>query len=153
MPKDASIEQTNCHDPPCRGIPEEQKRESTKLITTIGQSSDGMGASQSTAYKAEIDVQLVPKTERQDEANIYAVKTKRELEKILVGAKVKDSTCKYLGYGRTGAAGAGGHRSGTGQCDALCQCSHGGTEESAGCYGNAFVGRSRQPGDQCTGRP
>lgn len=96
MPKDASIEQTNAMT---RRAEEylKNKKEVTKLITTIGQSSDGMGASQSTAYKAEIDVQLVSKQERQDEANIYAVKTKRELEKILVGAKVKTVPVSILG--------------------------------------------------------
>ncbi|MDF2187727.1 efflux RND transporter permease subunit [Paraflavitalea sp. CAU 1676] len=96
MPKDASIEQTNAMT---RKAEEhlKTKKEVTKLITTIGQSSDGMGASQSTAYKAEIDVQLVPKTERQDEANIYAVKTKRELEKVLIGAKVKTVPVSILG--------------------------------------------------------
>jgi HAE1 family hydrophobic/amphiphilic exporter-1 len=96
MPKDASIEQTNAMT---RRAEEylKTKKEVTKLITTIGQSSDGMGASQSTAYKAEIDVQLVSKQEREDEANIYAVKTKRELEKILVGAKVKTVPVSILG--------------------------------------------------------
>lgn len=96
LPKDASIEQTNAMT---RRAEEylKHKPEITKLITTIGQSSDGMGASQSTAYKAEINVQMVPKTEREDEANIYAVKTKRELQKILVGAKVKTVPVSILG--------------------------------------------------------
>lgn len=96
LPKDASIEQTN---EMTRRAEEylKHKPEITKLITTIGQSSDGMGASQSTAYKAEINVQMVPKTEREDEANIYAVKTKRELQKILVGAKVKTVPVSILG--------------------------------------------------------
>jgi hypothetical protein len=36
---------------------------------------------QSTPYKSEIDVQLVPKkSERPDDANIYAAKIKKELE-------------------------------------------------------------------------
>ncbi len=96
MPKDASIEQTNAMTRRAEELLK-TKKEVTKLITTIGQSSDGMGASQSTAYKAEIDVQLVPKTERQDEANIYAVKTKRELEKVLIGAKVKTVPVSILG--------------------------------------------------------
>jgi len=96
MPKDASIEQTNAMTRRAETFLK-TKKEVTKLITTIGQSSDGMGASQSTAYKAEIDVQLVPNTERVDEASIYAVKTKRELEKILIGAKVKTVQVSILG--------------------------------------------------------
>lgn len=97
LPKDASIEQTN---EMTRRAEEylKHKTEITKLITTIGQSSDGgTGASQSTAYKSEISVQMVPKTEREDESSIYAVKIKRELQKILVGAKVKTVPVNILG--------------------------------------------------------
>jgi len=96
MPKDASIEQTNAMTRKAEDFLK-RKKEVTKLITTVGQSSDGMGANQSTAYKSEINVQLVPKTDRHDEASIYAVKTKRELQNILVGAKVKTVPVSILG--------------------------------------------------------
>lgn len=87
MPKDASIEQTNWMT---------QKAEQylaknpavTSMITTVGQSSSGMGASQSTAYKSEINVKLVDKAERSDASNIFAAKMKQELAGVLVGAKV-----------------------------------------------------------------
>jgi HAE1 family hydrophobic/amphiphilic exporter-1 len=55
----------------------------------VGQTSGGMGASQSTAYKSEINVKMVELDQRDEPANVYAAKTKRKLEKILVGAKVK----------------------------------------------------------------
>lgn len=96
MPKDASIEQTNAMTQKAEAYLKQQK-EITKLITTVGQSSDGIGATQSTAYKSEINVQLVPKTERADDANIYAVKIKRALQPILVGAKVKTVPVSILG--------------------------------------------------------
>ncbi|WP_336514912.1 efflux RND transporter permease subunit [Pollutibacter soli] len=96
MPKDASIEQTNAMTRKAEHYLR-TKPEVTKVIATVGQTSDGMGASQSTAYKSEINVQLVPKTERVDAANIYAVKTKRELQQILVGAKVKTVPVSILG--------------------------------------------------------
>ena len=96
MPKDVAIEKTN----QMTQLAEDylrKKPEVTNLITTVGQSSDGMGASQSTAYKSEISVKLVEKKDRADDANIYAAKTKRELEKVLVGAKVKTVPVSILG--------------------------------------------------------
>lgn len=97
MPKDASIEQTNAMAQKAEDYLK-GKKEVTKLITTVGQSSDGgMVAAQATAYKAEIDVQLVEKKDRQDPANIYAAKIKKELEPVLVGAKVKTVPVSILG--------------------------------------------------------
>jgi HAE1 family hydrophobic/amphiphilic exporter-1 len=46
----------------------------------VGQTSGGMGASQSTAYKSEINVKMVELDQREP-ANVYAAKTKRKLEK------------------------------------------------------------------------
>ena len=96
LPKDASIEQTNAITQKAENYLK-TKPEVTKLITTVGQSSDGMGATQATAYKSEIDVQLIPKTERADEANVYAAKIKQELQPLLVGAKVKTVPVSILG--------------------------------------------------------
>ncbi|MGN7785940.1 efflux RND transporter permease subunit [Niabella sp. 22666] len=96
MPKDVSIEQTNQMTQRAEAFLK-TKPEVTNLITTVGQSSDGMGASQATAYKSEISVRLVEKKDRVDDANVYAAKTKRELEKILVGAKVKTVPVSILG--------------------------------------------------------
>ena len=96
MPKDASIEQTNAATQKAEKYLN-GKKEVTKLIATVGQSSEGMGASQSTAYKSEINVQLVDKKHRADASNIYAAKIKKELEPILVGAKVKTIPVSILG--------------------------------------------------------
>lgn len=96
MPKDASIEQTNQMTRKAEDFLS-QKKEVTSLITTVGQSSEGMGASQSTAYKSEINVKLVEKKDRQDEATVYAAKVSRELSKILIGAKVKTVPISMLG--------------------------------------------------------
>ncbi|QNL51481.1 efflux RND transporter permease subunit [Olivibacter sp. SDN3] len=96
LPKDASIEQTNQM---ARKAEEylSTKKEIVSLITTVGQSSDNFGADQSTAYKAEITVKLVPKGEREDASNIYAAKLKGEVEHLLVGAKVKTVPVSILG--------------------------------------------------------
>ncbi len=96
MPKDASIEQTNQMTQRAEDFLR-TKKEITRQITTVGQSSDGMAATQATAYKSEIAVQLVPKNERADDSYIYAAKIKRELEPVLVGAKVKTVPVSILG--------------------------------------------------------
>ena len=96
MPKDASIEQTNAMTRKAENYLK-HKKEITRLITTVGQSSDGMGGTQATAYKSEIAVQLVEKKDRADDANIYAAKIKRELDPVLVGAKVKTVPVSILG--------------------------------------------------------
>jgi HAE1 family hydrophobic/amphiphilic exporter-1 len=63
LPKDASLEQSNF-------MAKRQKLLNTQkyvksLITKVGQTSEGMGASQSTAYKSEIDVKMIDqKTEQ-----------------------------------------------------------------------------------------
>lgn len=96
LPKDASIEQTNAITLKAENYLK-TKPEITSLITTVGQSSDGMGGTQATPYKSEISVQLVPKTERRDGSDIYAAKIKRELEPVLVGAKIKTVPVSILG--------------------------------------------------------
>jgi HAE1 family hydrophobic/amphiphilic exporter-1 len=97
MPKDASIEQTNAMTQRAENYLR-NKREITKIISTVGQSSDGgMGGSQATANKSEINVQMVDKKDREDPSNIYAAKIKKELEPLLVGAKVKTVPVSILG--------------------------------------------------------
>jgi HAE1 family hydrophobic/amphiphilic exporter-1 len=96
MPKDASIETTN----QITRMAEDylsKKNEVTKLISTVGQTSEGFGASQSTPYRSEITVHLVDRKERMDESTIYAAKVKQELAHLLVGAKVKTTPVSILG--------------------------------------------------------
>ncbi|WP_318641443.1 efflux RND transporter permease subunit [Flavobacterium ardleyense] len=96
LPKDASIEQTNFMTQKAEAFLRKNS-DIVDLITTIGQTSEGMGASQSTAYKSEIHVKLVEKDEREDNSFIFAAKIKRTLEKELVGAKVKTVPMGLLG--------------------------------------------------------
>ena len=88
LPKDASIEQSNFAVQKVEKFLA-NKKEVTGLITTVGQTSDGFGGSQTTLYKSEIKVTLNDKSEREDNTFIYAAKVKRELEKEIVGAKIK----------------------------------------------------------------
>ncbi|KYP14849.1 efflux RND transporter permease subunit, partial [Flavihumibacter sp. CACIAM 22H1] len=96
LPKDAAIEQTNQLTQKAENYLR-NKPEIIDLITTVGQTSEGLGASQSTAYKAEIKVKLVPKQLRADDSYVYAAKIKRELETKLVGAKIKTTPIGMLG--------------------------------------------------------
>lgn len=88
LPKDAALEQTNYVTQQAEAVLQNQP-EVVSLITTVGQSSDGWGGAMGSAYKSEIKVVLNDKSEREDNTSIYAAKIKRELQKVLVGVKVK----------------------------------------------------------------
>lgn len=96
LPKDSSIEQSNFMIQKAEKFLA-GKKEVSRIITTVGQTSDGFGGAQATAYKSEIDVILVDKSERADNSFIYAAKLKRELQDVLVGAKVKTVPVGLLG--------------------------------------------------------
>ena len=89
LPKDSSIEQSNMVAQKAEAILSQNKDVET-LITTVGQSSSGMGASQTTTYMSEISVELVDESERisQDTPKAFAADIKRQLQKELVGVKV-----------------------------------------------------------------
>lgn len=96
MPKDVSIEQTNQMTRKAEQYLAKNPFVET-MITTVGQSSSGLGAAQSTPNKSEINVKLVDKSKRDEASNIFAAKIKRELEKVLVGAKVTTVPMGLLG--------------------------------------------------------
>ncbi len=96
MPKDASLEQTNFMTQKAEAFLKTQEYVKSQ-ITTIGQTSDGMGASQSTAYKSEINIKMIDQKKRTDDASVYAAKIKLKLEKVLIGAKVKTVPVGILG--------------------------------------------------------
>jgi HAE1 family hydrophobic/amphiphilic exporter-1 len=96
LPKDASIEQTNLATQKAEAFLT-KKAEITQTITTVGQASGDFGGTQATAYKSEINVKLVDRKDRADDASIYATKVSRELAKYLVGVKVKTVPISILG--------------------------------------------------------
>jgi HAE1 family hydrophobic/amphiphilic exporter-1 len=96
MPKDASIEQTNFMTQQAENYLRKDKFVND-MITTVGQTSEGMGASQSTAYKSEIHVKLVGKDQRDDNSFVYAAKIRKQLENVLVGAKIKTVPMGLMG--------------------------------------------------------
>lgn len=96
LPKDASLEQSNFMTQKAEDFLKKEEYVESQ-ITTVGQTSEGMGGAQATAYKAEIDVKMIDQAERSDDASVYAAKIKRKLEKVLVGAKVKTVPVGILG--------------------------------------------------------
>jgi HAE1 family hydrophobic/amphiphilic exporter-1 len=96
MPKDASLEQTNFMTQKAEAFLEKEEFVESQFAI-VGQVSGGQGASQSTAYESEINVKMVGLDQRDEPANVYAAKTKRKLEKLLVGAKVKTVPVGILG--------------------------------------------------------
>lgn len=66
----------------------------------MGQQSDGMGATNATAYKSEIDVILVDKSKRAENSYVYASQIKKELSQHLVGAKIKTVPVGLMGAER-----------------------------------------------------
>jgi len=88
LPKDASLEQTNFLTQKAERFLR-QKPEVVNMITKVGETSGGFGSTQATAYMSEISVELVDKSEREDNTFIYGAKLKRELQEYLVDAKVK----------------------------------------------------------------
>src|SRR5690554_7606452 len=90
LPKDVSIEQTNFITQRAEKYLAE-KPEIISMITKVGETSGGFGSTQATAYKSEISVELIDKSERQDNTFIYSAKLKRELQEYLVDAKITRS--------------------------------------------------------------
>lgn len=99
LPKDASLEQTNFTIQKAEKYLRE-KPEVIDMITTVGQTSSGFGASQTTTYQGEIDVILIDKKERSDNTFIFAAKTRRELESLLVNSKVSTMPVGMMGADR-----------------------------------------------------
>src|SRR5690606_10022047 len=94
--KDASIEQTNFMTQTAESYLS-KKPEIEKIITTVGQSSGGMMSVTGTKYKSEIQVFLTDKQTKAESPKVYAAKLIREMEKVLVGAKIKTVAMGMMG--------------------------------------------------------
>ena len=96
LPKDGSIEQTNFVTQKAENYLS-QKPEIERMITTVGQASDGMMAVSGTKYKSEIQIFLDKKYYKKEPTKVYAAKLIREMEKVLVGAKIKTVNMGFMG--------------------------------------------------------
>ena len=88
LEKDASIEKTNKLTQQAEqyisGIPDVEK-----IIATVGKADDGMASTSGTKYKSQIQVFLKKDGSVKESSDIYSAKLKRELEKKIIGAKIK----------------------------------------------------------------
>lgn len=96
MNKDASLEQTNFLTQ--QAEQHLMKRpEIQRIITTVGQASDGMINTSGTKYKSEIHIILEDGHYKKESTKVYSSKMKREMESLLVGAKVKTVNMGLMG--------------------------------------------------------
>ncbi|MEE6187211.1 Multidrug resistance protein MdtC [Mycovorax composti] len=94
LPKDASIEKTNELTRRAENYIR-QKPEVEDMITMVGQASDGLISTTGTRYKAEIHVKL--KKSYKGNSKVYSAVLKRELENVLVDAKIKTVNVGLMG--------------------------------------------------------
>src|SRR5690625_215714 len=96
LPKEASLEETNMLTRKAEDFLTE-KDEIVSLITVVGESSSGGLATLSPTYESQITVKLVDAKERKESSDIYAALIKKDLQKLLVGAKVKTTPVNIMG--------------------------------------------------------
>ena len=96
MNKDASIEQTNFMTQKAENYLKD-KPEIDKMITTVGQASDGMMSTSGSAYKSEIHIFVSEAHRKLESTKVFSAKLKREMENVLVGAKVKTVQMGLMG--------------------------------------------------------
>lgn len=94
LPKDASLERTNELTQRAEAYIAE-KPEVADMITTVGQASDGLIAVGGSRYKAEIHVKL--NKDYKESSKVYSAILKRDLENILVDAKIKTVNSGIMG--------------------------------------------------------
>jgi HAE1 family hydrophobic/amphiphilic exporter-1 len=94
--KDASIEQTNFMTQKAENYLA-QKPEIERIITTVGQASDGMMSTSGTKYKSEMHIFIKDEFTKTTPTKVYAAMLKREMERVLVGAKVKTVNMGLMG--------------------------------------------------------
>lgn len=96
MNKDASIEQTNFMTQKAEKHLS-SKPEIERMITTVGQASDGLMSTNGTKYKSELQIFLKDEHRKVESTKVYAAKLKREMEEVLVGAKIKTVSVGIMG--------------------------------------------------------
>ncbi len=96
-PKKTSVEQNNVMTKEVE-VYVSSKPEVVSMFTSVGQTSEsGMGSSQATAYKSEINVKLVPASERAESSDVYGVLLRNEIMQKFPGVKVKATPISILG--------------------------------------------------------
>lgn len=94
-PQDYSLKQNNLITRRMEALISE-KPEVVKVFTSIG-SASGMLTSQSSAYKSEINIKLVDKTERDISAAAFVKRLERELNETFPDVKARSSVVSLIG--------------------------------------------------------
>ncbi|WP_343560521.1 efflux RND transporter permease subunit [Sphingobacterium sp.] len=95
LDKDASLEKTNLLTQKAEAYIK-SKPDVKEMITTVGQSSDGMASTTGSRYKSEIHV-ILDKENFEGNSQVYSATLKRELENKLIGAKIKTVNVGIMG--------------------------------------------------------
>lgn len=96
MNKDASIEQTNLMTQKAEAYLQNMPQVE-KMISTVGQASDGMMNTSGTKYKSEIHIFVSDEHRKVESTKVFAAKLKREMETVLTGAKIKTVNMGVMG--------------------------------------------------------
>ena len=96
MPKDISMEESNALVRRAEDWIQSQPIISS-VITTVGSTSDNTQSARGTAYLAEINVELVPHSQRNIETKQYITLIKQPLSDFLLDAKIKIANVALTG--------------------------------------------------------
>lgn len=102
MPKDISISEASAQVARAEKWMMEQK-EVTEVITTIGQTGSNTESTQGTPYLAQLDVKIVPPSQRDKSVKQYITGLRRQLTDYLVDAKVRMFAAALHGSGNSSA--------------------------------------------------
>jgi len=94
LEKDASLEKTNFLTQKAESILK-SKPDIERIITTVGQSSDGVMSTAGSRYKSEIHV--IMKDSYLESSKVYSAILQRELESKLIGAKIQSVNMGLMG--------------------------------------------------------
>ncbi len=96
LEKDASIEQTNLTTQKVEAYLS-KRPEITRMITTVGQASDGMINIAGTSYKSEIKIYLEDGHSDIEPTKVYSTRLKQDIAKEIVGVKFKTVNTGLMG--------------------------------------------------------
>lgn len=102
MPKDISIEEASVQVSRAEGWLMEQE-EIVEVVSVIGQTGSNTESTQGTPYLAQLDVKMVPPSERDKSVKLYIASLRRQLTDYLVDAKVRMFAAALHGSGNSSA--------------------------------------------------
>ncbi|MBO6170502.1 MAG: efflux RND transporter permease subunit [Bacteroidales bacterium] len=102
MPKDISIEEASAQVSRAEGWLKNQK-EIVEVVSVVGQTGSNTESTQGTPYLAQLDVKMVPPSQRDKPVKLYIASLRRQLTDYLVDAKVRMFAAALHGSGNSSA--------------------------------------------------